>query len=65
MTTQPDAYVQAIECPTCYQFFSIDLGKMVTPIACPHCGAHYLPLSPDVVIECPAANEREFHDKVA
>ena len=54
-TFHEDSYVKAVECRTCCQLFSIELADLAAPFECPHCRAHYMPLSVDVLTALPQA----------
>ena len=44
MTHDVKDFVEHVECRTCCRPFTYELYELFDYIACPHCGAHYLPL---------------------
>jgi len=44
MTHDAKDFLQHAECMTCCRSFTYELYELFDYIACPHCGAHYLPL---------------------
>ena len=54
-----DTCTTKVQCLTCCQPFILSLADLLAPIACPHCGAHYLPLG-RALHEEPAGMQRPW-----